>query len=72
MNQNANVKNDQRGLSWACCWQCNHKLLRIVSAGHTELEIKCPSCKAMNELRFNAKSDNHLTAAPPMLDRSCG
>ena len=72
MNHNANVKNDQRGLSWACCWHCNHKLLRIVSAGHTELEIKCPSCKAMNELRFSVKSDNHLTAAPPMLDRSCG
>ena len=72
MNQNANVKNDQRGLSWACCWQCNHKLLRIVSSGQTELEIKCPSCKAMNELRFSVKSDNHLTATPPMLDRSCG
>jgi phage FluMu protein Com len=48
---------DVYGIKWAHCWQCNHKLLRVVSAGQTNLEIKCSSCKSMNALKFEARKE---------------
>ena len=32
---------------WVACPKCSHKMFKVVKPGSTEIEMKCPSCKAI-------------------------
>ena len=39
--------------TWVRCTNCGHKLLRIIDVGKTTIELKCHSCKAINEINLH-------------------
>lgn len=41
--------------TWIRCQQCGHKLLRVIDAKGSLIEIKCHSCKAINEIVLTNK-----------------
>ena len=65
------IINKINGVSWACCGHCNHKLGKVINQTiygtsnqahkglqEVKMEIKCSSCKTINELYIGGKEND--------------